>query len=832
LKYSKSTLTGLIFCCGFLHQFTYAQGISGFILDEQNEPIPFVNIYARQAKSGTSSDAEGKYYLTLTPGSYDLIYSSIGYQPTSIEILVGDKMISRNIYLKSSSTKLDQIVVKSKRKDPAYEIIQNVIDNKDDFLASISSYRTEVYIKAAEDLEIIPKEKSAKKKEIIDLETNTLEDPFEVEKKKKEQELQRYNMIEANLTLNFAPPNNVKEVRTGYKSYGSKAGLFIPRADKVNYNFYKNMVELTGIVETPVISPISRTAILSYKFKLEEVLTENGAVVYKIKVTPRKKGNFTCAGYLYINDNIWNINRLDLSFDKGGLKFYDKFTLKQQYEKVEDSLWLVTRQELIYETKQGSRKTFKGSTIIRYANFENNFDFPAKFFNNEIAVTTKEAYKRDSSYWNSLRPEPLTIKEQDMVTYRDSIEARQNSPAYKDSVEAKFNKITLGEVLYLGVGFQNYRKKKRFNISPLLGAIDFEVIGGFRVSTYISQFKRWENGKMLWTSTDLGYGFANRDFQGSGNVFFRYDPHRLADIQIRGGRSFYSVNSDDAYLNQLKISNYILHDNFGGYHRIELLNGLYLKTGAYFSDRKSIEDYESTSILNKVIEQTNPLEFENYQAFKSEVSLSYTPKQRYITEPTYKQVLGSKYPTFSLTHEKGWKGLFSSDIDYDYGELEIKQDVVLGIFGNSKYTAKAGKFFNTKDLRYVDWKRFRESDPFLYSDPTSTFQLLDSSLVATDWFFEFHHLHHFNGALINNIPLIKKTRVQVVAGIGALWIKESNYRYEEFFAGLERIFKLGARRRLRIGVYGVIAESNQSRPAADFKISFDIIDTWKKDWSY
>lgn len=504
LNCTKSTLAGLIFCCALFHQISYAQGISGFILDQQNEPIPFVNIYARQAKSGTSSDAEGKYYFTLTPGSYDLIFSSIGYQPTSIEVLIVDEMISRNIYLKSSSTKLDQIVVKSKRKDPAYEIIQNVIDNRDDFLASIGSYRTEVYIKAAEELEVIPKEKSAKKKEIVDLETKTLEDPFEVERKKKEQELERYNMIEANLTLNFAPPNNVKEVRTGYKAYGSKAGLFIPRADKVNYSFYKNMVELTGIVETPVISPISRTAILSYKFKLVDVLTENGSVVYKIKVTPRKKGNFTCAGFLYINDGIWNINRLDLSFDKGGLKFYDKFTLKQQYEKVEDSLWLATRQELIYETKQGNRKTFKGSTIIRYTNFENNFNFPEKFFSNEIAITTKEAYKRDSSYWNSLRPEPLTIKEQDMVTYRDSIEARHNSPAYKDSVEATYNKITLGEVLIHGVGFRNYKKIKNFYVSSLFEAIDFEVIGGFRVASYLSQFKRWENGRMLWTSTDMG----------------------------------------------------------------------------------------------------------------------------------------------------------------------------------------------------------------------------------------------------------------------------------------------------------------------------------------
>ncbi len=764
---------------------------------------------------------------------HQIIYSSIGYHPQIVNVLITDEMISKNIWLKPSSIELDQIVVKSKRKDPAYEIIQNVIDHKEAFLASVGSYRTEVYIKAAEDLEIIPKSKAIKNKKVEQPDVSTtLEDPFAEAKKKKELELQRYNMIEAKLTLNHAPPDKVKEVRTAYKAYGNKAGLFIPRADEVNFNFYNNMVDLNGIVETPIISPISRTAILSYKYKLEEVFTENGAVIYKIKVTPRKKGNFTCEGHLYINDGIWNINRLDLFFDKGGLKFYDKFRLKQAYEQVEDSLWLATRQELIYETKQGNRKTFKGSTIIRYENFENNFVFPEKFFNNEVAVTTKEAYKRDSSYWNSTRPEPLTVKEQDMVTYRDSIEAKHNNPEYKDSVEAKFNKITFGEILYSGVGFRNYRKKKSLSISSLFNSIDFEVVGGFRLGSFIHQFKRWENGKMLWTSTSFDLGLTNKDFQGNGNVFFRYDPHRLADIHIRGGRSFYSINSDDAYLNQLKISNFILHDNFGGYHRIELFNGFYLKTGAYFSDRQSIEGYNSTSLLNRIIDETDPLQFENYQALISEVTVSYTPKQQYITEPTHKQVLGSRYPTFSLTHKKGWEGLFSSDIDFDYAEVEVAQDVIFGIFGNSKYTAKTGRFFNSNDLRYVDLKRFRQSDPFLYSDPLRSFQLLDSSLIATDWFFEVHHIHHFNGALINNIPLVKKLRVQVVAGVGALWIKESNYRHQEVFTGLERIFKLGARRRLRVGIYGVLAESNYTPASADFKISFDIIDTWKRDWSY
>ena len=71
-----------------------------------------------------------------------------------------------------------------------------------------------------------------------------------------------------------------------------------------------------------------------------------------------------------------------------------------------------------------------------------------------------------------------------------------------------------------------------------------------------------------------------------------------------------------------------------------------------------------------------------------------------------------------------------------------------------------------------------------------------------------------------------------MAGAGFLWIRDHDYRYQEVFAGLERIFKLGKRRRLRLGVYGAAGDSNRHSPRSDFKISFDIIDTWKKDWSF
>jgi hypothetical protein len=337
---------------------------------------------------------------------------------------------------------------------------------------------------------------------------------------------------------------------------------------------------------------------------------------------------------------------------------------------------------------------------------------------------------------------------------------------------------------------------------------------------------------MISTHNNFSIGVKNGDWTGGTSFWARYNPYRLGDASIRVGRNFYSINSFDAYLNQLKISNYILHEYVDLFHRIELFNGFYISADVGFSNRRSVAGYDASSILNTVIDKVDPLDFEGYQAFISNLRFSYTPEQKYMSEPTRKVVLGSRFPTFSINYRKGWNGIFASDIDFDYVDLTIEQNLLLGTLGNSRYTLMAGRFVNTRDLRYVDLKRFRQSDPYLYSDPLHSFQALDTALSTTNLFLEAHYIHHFNGAMINNIPLIKKTKLRTVAGGGAMWIQESNYRYEELFGGLERTFKLGARRRLRIGAYGVLSQSNASPPQTSFKISFDVIDTWKRDWSY
>jgi hypothetical protein len=811
-----------------------AQSVSGKVTNEFGEPVPYANILVQELSTGTTTDDEGNYTLNLTTiGNYRLIFSSLGYTSIKENIILTLEPLTLNVDLSTSDLQLQEITVSAGKKDPAYGIIRKVVERKGEHLRSADSYRTKVYVKAVEEVE-----RHRKKKSVIEVGTagddpTSAPDPFAEEAKKRAELLGSLNFLEMEVLLNFQQPRSYKEERTAYQAYGNTRGLFVPRFGETDFNFYRNMVQLTNISDAPVISPLSTTSILSYKFKLISTDLEGDQIVYKIKVIPRKNGNSTCRGHIWINADTYTINRLDLEFSKYPLKFFDAFRLQQKYVQHADSLWTVEKQVFDYVAKQGKRATFRGNTTLRYSDYEHNYAFPAKFFGNEVAVTTREAYKRDSSYWANGRTVELTEKEAKVIHIRDSIKAVVTSDAYQDSIQDRYNKITPLEILWDGVGFRNNKKKSHLYVGSLPELIGFSVVGGWEVNPYISYNRRYDNGKMLNVSGSVGYGLLNKNLTGNFNAWHRYDAFKLAEFSISGGRSFESINQNDAFLNQLRPSNYILKEAVRARHQVELFNGFFLITEADFNKRKPITGFKTSDLFSGLIEDIEePQEFEAYDALVTTLAFQYTPGQKYMREPDRKIRLGSKWPTFTVLHQKGWQGPLSSDINFDFLQASMRQTLRFGVLGNSSYELEVGKFVNTEDLRFIDYKRFRESDPILLSDPTKTFNALDTSLTTTDLFFEFHHIHHFNGAIINNIPLLKKTRIKTIAGVGALWLPSEKFRYQEAFVGIERVFKVGARRRLKIGTYAVLGDDNNGRANTSFKVSFDIIDLWKKDWSF
>ena len=104
-----------------LTQTIFSQALRGFVYDELNQPIPYANIYFKFQANGTTSDVGGKYFYQFSdPGVIELVITAVGYNNKSIKIIIPNKKdIVQNFWLETDMEQLNEVLVKSKKRDPA-----------------------------------------------------------------------------------------------------------------------------------------------------------------------------------------------------------------------------------------------------------------------------------------------------------------------------------------------------------------------------------------------------------------------------------------------------------------------------------------------------------------------------------------------------------------------------------------------------------------------------------------------------------------------------------------------------------------------------------------
>ncbi len=812
-----------------------AQGITGFVYDEDNNPIPYVKVYVKNfANVGGITDLDGKYFFGTDFGTFDVIYKCIGFEDLEVKVTVSNAVepTINNVYLKQSDNQLSTVEIKTKKKNIGWAIVQNVIDHKKELIRQFDTYTCDIYIKGVETFD-----KKEKKKQKVEKEGET-KDPFAQQKEEIRRKIegdQKLNFVEINLTKHFEYPKNIKEIRTGYEKIGQPDQIYFQSTVSGDFNFYESLIRKDDLHLTPIVSPLHPSGILSYKYKLTEINTVGEDTIYTIAISPRSVGTSTMEGELYILKNDWVLTKVDVSMHKGNLKKYDDFRIVQEFEQKDDSLWLLKSQNFEYSTKYG-RETVKGATQVVYSNYIVNPTFPKKFFSNEVGTTIEEAYERDSSYWDQIRPIPLSEEEQRKKFIQDSLTAIYTSEVYLDSVDSIFNKITFLKVAWDGIQHRDRQKKTQWFLSSVAQIIEPVNIGGARFGPGFSIFKKWEDEQWIDFDQDISIGFNNADLRGRLRFQHRYNPKKFGTYGFQFNRGASFINSFDAFFQTFNRQNIFQNTQGRVWHSFEIINGLFLSTTARLEDRSPFDlDYRFVTWFDDATNNGLPIQFERYKAFRTNVFLSYTPAQKYITEPNKKIILGSLWPTFTVGWEKGWNGPFNSIVDFDYISFSATQDFQIGTIGQSRYRISTGKYVNQDSILFIDRKFFRQSDEsffrFLFSPPLNSFQNLDSSYETQDFYLEGHYIHHFNGALVNKVPFLKKTGIKVLTGGGFIFLPEhNNYFYSELYFGIERIFKV-ARRRIRIGGYTIFSVANNqfALPDSDqpkniqFKISFDIL---------
>ena len=86
--------------------------LSGIIYDQENQILPYVNVYFENTQIGNISNDDGVYEIKNIPnGTYTLVLSSLGYKTKSIKITFSNHVkIQRNFTLESDNS-LDEVVV-------------------------------------------------------------------------------------------------------------------------------------------------------------------------------------------------------------------------------------------------------------------------------------------------------------------------------------------------------------------------------------------------------------------------------------------------------------------------------------------------------------------------------------------------------------------------------------------------------------------------------------------------------------------------------------------------------------------------------------------------
>ena len=102
--------------------------LSGKVTDGQN-PFPDVNIVVKETKNGTTTNANGEFYLTLKKGTYTLLVSALSNPKEVKVILTKDDFIL--IDLSDRFTNLEEVIVSAVRVKATSPVTHSNITKKD-----------------------------------------------------------------------------------------------------------------------------------------------------------------------------------------------------------------------------------------------------------------------------------------------------------------------------------------------------------------------------------------------------------------------------------------------------------------------------------------------------------------------------------------------------------------------------------------------------------------------------------------------------------------------------------------------------------------------------
>lgn len=822
-----------------------AQTLKGIVVDEQGKPLPFANIYSLSSSVGGTTNVEGKYELELEPGLYDLVFQYIGYKRVVKEVVMASGMIKTlNVKMEPEAYTLKEVVVNAKDRDPAYAVIREAIRKRAYHLSEVNAYNCRVYIKGNQHLDKAPKRIFGFN---VPVDTGIV------------------YLSESVSELSFAQPDRYRERMISSKVSGHNNAFSFNMASEMMINFYENLIQVEGVTERGFISPIASNAFFYYDYKLRGTFQEGEYLVNKIEVIPRRKNDPALAGFIYIIEDSWRIHSVDLRLQqKGQIDFVDNLRLKQVYAPLEYGIWMLISQRFDFRV---SAMGFEGNGyfVAVFSNYKLEPRYvldkvdsitgptaeqvkklpknrskviankPGREFSREVLAIEEDANKRDSLYWEAIRPMPLTAYEQQDYRFKDSLLVIRQSKPYRDSIDDRVNNLSLTKLFITGYTYQHSFAKRDISFDPLYSVLHFNSVEGLVTNLNITYTQNFEDNRFYRITPTLRYGFSSEKFYGKLRLYYYFDPKKFTSAQLESGSFISQLNADDpisplanTYETLVVGRNFMkLYERrfLATRFRTEIANGVLFTGRFHWESRRSLDNTTGFTFFEQNRESftsNNPenieladTDFPRHEASILDLSLILQPGQRYISRPDQKVLLINRWPSFQINFKKGISGFLGSDVDYNELSFRVSDELPLGLFGVGSPMFETGFFFGPSRMYFPDYEHFSGNITFLARFNLGNFQLLDYYKFSTrQSYVTVHYEHHFNGFIVNKIPLLRKTKVQAVATVNYLSTPGLS-NYTEWGFGLEHILKI-----LRIDFFTSFIQHDHQRTGVKVGLGF------------
>ncbi len=849
----------LLVCYSFIFS-AYAGGVRGVIKSDDGNVLPYASIFVKQTGSGAASDIQGRYEVQLSQGHYELIFQFLGYESVSRSVDITTDFITLNIILKTQVMLLQTVTVSAQKEDPAYTIMRKAIAKAKYHTQQIDKYSAKVYIKGKGKLTDYPwlakraLEKEGITKDRLFISESVSEIKYTRPKKFEEKVIAVYtqgkdrntspngyvfgSFYEAEINEMVTPlsPSAFSYYKFEYlgsfkdQKYEISKIKVIPRSkgdnvfDGVIYivedwwsihsldlNASKlgikvHMKSIYNPIEDKAWLPVSQQfyvngKVFGFEFQFNYLATVKD---YKITLNPALPQEMTIIDEKLEKEQAKEIKS---KFSKKGQQLQQRLTEGKE----------VTNKELkqmVKEYEKQEQKKTKEPEVISETTFK----------------VDSLAYKKDSTFWTDIRPVPLDKEEVRGYIKNDSISTVQRKREEGDSLKPSKSKGFQPWDLLTGDRYK-INSTSDFQIHPPFGG--FNTVEGWNLIYKISYNKRWikrdksdfggrPDVKRIEITPVGRYAFSRKVFSGFLRVDYRTKDSRLT---VEGGKYIQQYNDADPihpivnditslFLggNYMKLyernfvetkyrkrfdDKYTFHTTVTWARRQELFN-----TSDYTFFEKNKEDYTANAPANNELVNTA---FVSNTAFTSAVGFEARPWQKYRMRNGRKFRAENTSPLFTIDYKKGFDGLLGSEVNFDQLEIGYKQGVRLGIRGKLDVALKAGKFFNTEKLFFMDYQHFLgNKTPFVTTDPVGSFRLLDYYRFSTsDQYFISNVHYHFRKFLVTRFPMVRLTGITENVFVNYLATPTSK-NYTEVGYGIDgilRIFRLEAVTSFQDGKY-------------------------------